>query len=103
MPGTRPISTRPPVIWSVRVMQRHHVPHGAEPDALGARRRRDRVEVGRRHPAFLGAEMVLDREGVVEAERVGQLQLAPELFVALAGRHALLAPDMGEMGESHGR
>ena len=63
----------------------------------------DRVEGGRRHPALVGAEMMLDAEAVVEAELVAELQLAPELLVALMRCHIGLAPDMGEVSEFHER
>ncbi len=45
---------------------------------------------------------MLDRESEVVAELVAELNLAPELPVALGRRHAFLTPDMGEMGELHG-
>jgi hypothetical protein len=45
--------------------------------------------------------MMLDAERMIEAERVAQLQLAPQLLVALMRRHSGLGPDMGEVGEFH--
>ena len=84
-----------------RMMQRHDEAHRADAQPFGARIAGDRVERGRRHPAFVGAEMVLDAEAVVEAELVAELELAPELLVALMRGHAGLAPDMGEVGEFH--
>ena len=63
----------------------------------------DGVKRGRRHPAFMGLEMVLDTEAEVEAEVVAKRKLTPELLVALMRRHAELAPDMGEVSEFHER
>src|ERR1700730_1686134 len=45
---------------------------------------------------------MLDAERLIEAERVAQLQLAPQLFVTLMRRHSGLGPDMGKMREFHG-
>ena len=85
------------------MVQRHDEAHGADAEPLGSHAAGDGIERGRRHPAFVGAEMVLDAEAVVEAEVVAELQLAPELLVALMRGHVGLAPDMGEMSEFHGR
>ena len=60
-----------------RVIQRHHVAHRADAHAACARRRADNIEARRRDPAFVGAEMMLDTEAVVETEFVTQLKLAP--------------------------
>ena len=84
-----------------RMMQRHDEAHGADAQPLGARAAGDGIERGRGHPAFVGAEVVLDAEAVVEAEIVAELKFAPELLVALMRGHAGLAPDMGEVGEFH--
>jgi hypothetical protein len=46
--------------------------------------------------------MMLDAERMIETERVAQLQLAPQLFIALVWRHAGLGPDVGEVREFHG-
>ena len=111
MPGTSPTSSRPSehlvgdrdlLDQADRVVQRHDMAHAAEADALGARAAADGVEAGRRHPALVGAEMMLDAEAVIESKFVAQLELAPELLIALGRRHACLAPDMGEMRELHG-
>ena len=72
-------------------------------EPLGSCAASDHVERGRRHPAFVGAEMMLDAEAVVEAELVAELKLAPELLVALMRGHVGLAPDMGEVSEFHER
>jgi hypothetical protein len=45
--------------------------------------------------------MMLDAEGMIEADLVAQFQLTPKLFVALMRRHAGLGPDMGKMREFH--
>jgi len=45
---------------------------------------------------------MLDAERMIEAERVAQRELAPELLIARVRRHAGLGPDVGEMGEFHG-
>ena len=84
-----------------RMVQRHDEAHGADAQALGSRAAGDGVERRRRHPAFVGAEMMLDAEAVVEAEVVAERKLAPELLVALMRGHVGLAPDMGEVGEFH--
>ena len=84
-----------------RMMQRHDEAHGADAQPLGPRAAGDGVERGRRHPAFVGPEMMLDAEAVVEAEVVAERKLAPELLVALVRGHVGLAPDMGEVGEFH--
>ncbi len=84
------------------MIERHDVAHGADPHAPCARRRPDHIEPGRRHPAFVGPEMVLDAEAIVEAEVVAERELAPELLVALVRGHTGLAPDMGEVREFHG-
>ena len=84
-----------------RMMQRHQKPHGAEAHIFGARAGAHRIEGRRRHPAFIGAEMVLDAKAVIETQLVGQYNFPPELVVALAGGHAGLAPDMGKMREFH--
>ncbi len=83
------------------MVQRHDEAHGADAEPLGSRAAGDGVERRRRHPAFVGAEMMLDAEAVVEAEIVAELKLAPELLVALMRGHAGLAPDMGEVSEFH--
>jgi len=41
---------------------------------LGARAAGDGIEGGRRHSVFVGAEMVLDAEAVIEAEIVAELK-----------------------------
>src|SRR5437016_383055 len=53
-----------------RIVQRHDEAHGADAKPFGSRAAGDGVERGRRHPAFVGAEMMLDAEAVVEAEFV---------------------------------
>jgi hypothetical protein len=83
------------------MVQRHDVPHGAEPDAPRPCAGRDGIEAGRGHPALVGPEMMLDAEPIVEAELVGELQLTPQLVVALSRRHPSLVPDMREMSEFH--
>src|SRR5215469_5236875 len=45
--------------------------------------------------------MMLDAERMIEAERVAQLQFAPQLLVTLMWCHSRLGPDVGEMGEFH--
>jgi hypothetical protein len=84
------------------MIERHDVAHRPDAQPLGARAGADRVKARRRHPALVGAEVVLDAERMVEAERVAQSELAPELLVAFVRRHAGLGPDMGEMGKFHG-
>ena len=84
-----------------RMIERHDVAHRPDAQPLGARAGADRVERRRRHPAFVGPEMMLDAERVVEAELVAQLQFAPQLLVALVRRHSGLGPDVGEMRELH--
>ena len=51
--------------------------------------------------SFHRAKMMLDAERLVEAKFVAQLQLAPELLVALVRRHAGLGPDVGKVGKFH--
>jgi hypothetical protein len=45
--------------------------------------------------------MVLDTKAVLKAEFVSQLQLAPQLLVALGWCQASLVPHMGEMCKFH--
>jgi hypothetical protein len=75
---------------------------GPDPHAAGARAGADRVQAGRRHPAFVGAAVVFDAKAVIEAERVARLQLTPQLLVALVRGHPRFAPNMRKMGELHG-
>ena len=77
------------------MMQRHDEAHRADAQPLGPRIAGDRVQRGRRHPAFVGAEMVLDAERVVEAELVAELELAPELLVALMRASCRACPRHG--------
>ena len=60
-----------------RVVERHDVAHRADADLAGARGRADDVDAGRRNPALVGTEMVLDAEGVVVTKPVAQLKFAP--------------------------
>src|SRR2546427_12175321 len=83
------------------MMERHDVPHRAQPDLVSAGGSCDRVEVGRRHPALIGAEMMLDAKAVIKAELVSHLKLAPQLLVALRRGHTSFIPHMGEMRKFH--
>ena len=83
MPGTRPHSKRPPSIWSTMAISsasRSGWCSGTTKPIAPTRIRLvrapagDRVERRRRHPAFVGTEMMLDAEAVVEAEIVAELQ-----------------------------
>lgn len=85
-----------------RMMQRHDVAHAAEADFFGAGGGADGVEAGRRHPAFIGPEMMFDAKAVIETGFVGDFQFAPKLLETFGRCHAGLAPDMGEMGKFHG-
>src|SRR5262249_21917764 len=76
------------------MVQWRNMSHCAEADAFGAGAGRDRVEIGRRHPAFTAGEVVLDAKAVIETERVAEHELAPKLLVTLARRHAGFHPDM---------
>ena len=82
-------------------MQWHDVPHHTQPDLASAGGGCDSVNVGRGHPALIGSEMMLDAKTVVEAEFVSQLQLTPQLLVALCRCHASILPYMGEMRKVH--
>jgi hypothetical protein len=84
-----------------RIVERHNIAHGADAQPARARRRRGAVNRRRRHPAFVGVEVVLDAKSEVKAELVGKPELAPELLVALGGVHARLIPDVREMSEFH--
>src|SRR6202008_1605123 len=77
------------------------VTHRPDAQPFGARAGADRVKARRRHPAFVGTEMMLDAERMVEAELIAQRELAPELLVARVRRHAGFCPDVGEMGKFH--
>ena len=83
------------------MIERHDVAHRPDPHAFGARAGADGVKARRRHPAFVGTEVMLDAKRIVEAKLVAQLQLAPQLFVALMRRHARLGPDVRKMREFH--
>ena len=85
-----------------RMIERHDIAHRPDAQPLGARAGADRIKARRRHPAFVGTEMMLDAERMVEAELVAQCKLAPELLVTRVRRHAGLRPDVGEMGKFHG-
>src|SRR5262245_11875357 len=76
-----------------RMIERDDVAHRSDADAPRTRARAHGIETGRGHPALVGAKMMLDAEGMVEAEFVAQFKLIPELFVALMRRHSGLAPD----------
>src|SRR5471032_2855354 len=84
------------------MVERHHVAHRADPHVAGARAGADRVQAGRRYPALVRAEVVLDAKAIVKAERVARFQLTPQLLVALVRGHPRLAPNMRKMGELHG-
>ncbi len=58
-------------------MERYDVPHRTQPDLAGAGGGGDSIQVGRRHPALIGSEMMLDAKAVIKAEFVSHLQLAP--------------------------
>ena len=85
-----------------RMIERDDHAHRPDAQTLGALGRGNRKQVRRRHPAFFRTEMMLDAEPVIESQRVAELELTPKLLVALMRRHAVLAPDMGEMRELHG-
>src|ERR1700685_3936961 len=53
-----------------RMIERHDIAHRPDAQPLGARAGADRIKARRRYPAFVGAEMMLDAERMVEAERV---------------------------------
>src|SRR6185437_10663161 len=82
-----------------RVIERDDVTHRSDAQALGTRAGAGRVKTGRRHPAFVGAEMMLDAEAVIEAKLVAEHQLAPQFLVAPMRRHIGLGPDMTEVRE----
>ena len=84
-----------------RMIERNDVAHRPDPHAFGTHAGADGVKARRRHPAFVGAEVMLDAKGMIEAELVAQLQLTPQLFVALMRRHARLGPDVRKMREFH--
>ena len=71
-----------------RVIERNHVAHGTKSYAPGARACPDRIEGGRRHPAFIGAAVMLDAKSVIEIQIVAESQFTPQLLVALMRRHA---------------
>src|ERR1700689_4245592 len=70
-----------------RMIERHDIAHRPDAQPFGARAGADRVKARRRHPALVGAEMMLDAERMVEAERIAQSKLAPELLIARVRRH----------------
>jgi len=84
-----------------RMMQRHDVPHRAQPDLAGAGSSSDRVQIGRRHPALIGSEMMLDTKAIIKAALVSHFQLAPQLLVALCRCQASFIPHMSEMCKFH--
>ena len=55
-----------------RMIERHDVAHRPDAQPLGARAGADRIKARRRHPAFVGTEMMLDAKRVVEAEIVAR-------------------------------
>src|SRR6185437_1944244 len=84
-----------------RMVQRHDIAHGADAHMARARPGADRVQARRRHPAFIGTEVMFDAETVVETKLVAERKLAPQFLVALMRGHAGLSPDMGKMSELH--
>ncbi len=84
-----------------RMIERHDIAHRPDAQPLGPRAGADRVKARRRHPAFVGPEMMLDAKRIIEAEPVAQFELAPQLLITLMRRHAGLGPDVGEVREFH--
>src|SRR5882757_1295272 len=69
-----------------RMIEGNDVAHRTDTHATGARAGTHRIEAWRRHPTFIGAEVMLDAKRVVEVKPVAQFELAPELLVALMRR-----------------
>ena len=61
-----------------RMIERHDIAHRPDAQPPGARAGADRVQARRRHPAFVGTEMMLDAEGVIE----------PDLVAHCSSRHS---------------
>src|SRR5262245_4081746 len=59
------------------------------------------IDRRRRHPTFVGIEVMLDGKTEVETELVAGYELAPQLFVSLRRSHARLVPYMREVREFH--
>jgi hypothetical protein len=55
---------------SQRMIERNDIAHRANAHSTRACAGAHRIQARRRHPAFIGAEVVLDAEAVVEAELV---------------------------------
>src|SRR5580692_9321993 len=85
-----------------RMIERDDIAHRPNAQPLSARAGADRIKARRRHPAFVGPEMMLDAERIIEAELVARGQFAPQLLVTLMRRHPGLGPDVGEVREFHG-
>src|SRR5215831_15563966 len=83
------------------MIERHNIAHRTDTHAARAHARPDGVEARRRHPAFVGPEMVFDAETIIEAKLVAHLKFAPQLLIALVRVHPWLTPDMRKMGEFH--
>jgi len=64
------------------------------PHPARARGRAGAINRRRRHPAFIGIEVMLDGKAKVETQLVASRQLAPSLFVSLRHSHARLVPYM---------
>ena len=84
-----------------RMVERHDIAHRTYAQALGTRPRADAEQRRRTHQAFVGTDVMFHAEGVVKARVVANLQLAPQLLVALMRSHVGLGPDVGEMREFH--
>src|SRR5688572_17747429 len=84
-----------------RIVERHHISHRADAHAFGPRGRRCAVDRRRRHPAFVGIEVMLDAKSEIKPGFIRERQLAPQLFIARGWSHAWLVPDMRKMRELH--
>ena len=79
------------------MVQRDDMAHTTKAYMLGSCACGDRIELGRRHQAFVRTEVMLDAKSVVEAELVTQLKLSPELLVSLCRIESGFGPHMRKM------
>src|SRR5262245_701267 len=81
------------------MIKRNNIAHGANANTMRTRSGADCIQTWRRHPALVGAEVMLDAEREVEAELIAQFK--PEFFIAQVGCHSRLTPNVRKMRKLH--